>query len=154
MNKTIATIIIIALIAIGGYFLFKGTAKAPSKETINQQVNASTEPNTTQVQGKNEVIYTDSGYSPSKLIIKVGETVTWKNESSGGVWVASGMHPTHVIYSGTSLDEHCPDIQNTSFDECKSSQPGDSWSFKFDKKGIWRYHNHVQAADFGSVVVE
>jgi len=100
------------------------------------------------------VVYADSGYSPSKIFVKIGDTVTWKNESSSGMWTASGLHPSHVIYSGTSLEEHCPDIQNTSFDECKSGQPGTSWSFKFDKKGVWRYHNHIQPSDFGTVIVE
>ncbi len=171
MNKTITIIIIIALAFIGGYFLLKETAQAPVLETINQQQNlptqsglpvqaGETQPINTPIESiviqsvKNEVIYTNSGYSPKEINIKVGETVTWENESSYGLWTASAIHPTHVIYSGTSLDEHCPDVQNTSFDECKSSQPGESWSFKFDKKGIWRYHNHLQSSDFGSIVVE
>ena len=133
-KKVIIAIIVVLLALIGGYFLFKGNVQAP--------INAK------------EVIYTDSGYSPKEITIKIGDTVTWKNESSHGMWIASAMHPSHVIYSGTSLDEHCPDAQNTSFDECISAQPGESWSFKFDKQGTWRYHNHVQASDFGSIIVE
>ncbi len=164
MKKIIITIVIIVVL-VGGYFLLKGTAQAPVSEAINQQPilptqSSETQPTNTLVKPavtqsvKNEVIYTNSGYLPSKLTIKVGETVTWKNESSSGLWTGSAMHPTHVIYSGTSLDEHCPDTKNVAFDECKSSQPGESWSFKFNKKGTWRYHNHVQASDFGSVIVE
>lgn len=159
MNKTIITIVVIALALIGGYFLIKGNTQVP-QSNVNQQsnilpeTNANIEPSTTQSVENYEVKYTDSGYAPKELTVKVGDTVTWKNENSNGMWTASAMHPTHIIYGGTSLDEHCPDMQNTSFDECKSAQPGESWSFTFDKKGTWRYHNHVQASDFGSVIVE
>jgi len=154
MNKTIITIVIIVVLFIGGYFLLNNNTQVPvQNNTQNQNFN----PNEWEYipdEKIHEINYTDSGYSPKELNIKVGDTVTWKNESSHGMWTSSAMHPTHIIYSGTSLDEHCPDPQNTSFDECTSAQPGEFWSFRFDKKGTWRYHNHVQTSDFGSVIVE
>lgn len=157
MNKNIIIISIIVLVLVGGYFLLKGlTVPFTTPDLIiNQQINpptdtAPTNPNN----GTHEVMYSDSGYAPKELTIKAGETVTWQNESSHGMWTASALHPTHVIYSGTSLEEHCPDVKNTSFDECKSDQRGQSWSFTFDKKGTWRYHNHVQSSDFGTVIVQ
>lgn len=166
MKKNIIIIIIVAVILIGGYFLFKATNQIPVSETINeqsnetQQVNMPIESNTIQIQEKNlplqvnEVIYTDSGYSPSELKIKIGDTVTFKNESSSSMWTASAMHPSHIVYSGTSLQEHCPDTQNTSFDTCKGIQPKDSWQFTFDKIGKWGYHNHLMPSHFGKIVVE
>ncbi len=121
----------------------------------NQSQNPSDVQVKTEVQGANhEVTYTDSGYLPSELTIKAGDTVTFKNESSLGMWTASAMHPSHTVYSGTSLQEHCPDAANTSFDECTSAQPGQSWSFTFSKTGTWEYHNHVKAHDFGKIIVE
>lgn len=166
MNKNIIiTIVVIAVVVISGYFLFS-TNQKPITTTINQESNQNQQQNETntaespqnneQIQtGKNyEVIYSDSGYSPSKITIKLGDTVTFKNQSSFGMWTSSAMHPTHIIYSGTSLSEHCPDAQNITFDECASAQPGESWSFTFNKVGTWRYHNHVQSSDFGTVVVE
>jgi len=45
------------------------------------------------------------------------------------------MHPTHRVYSGNSLEEHCPDITGTYFDTCKGFLPGESWLFKLDKAG-------------------
>jgi plastocyanin len=176
MNK-IVIIVVIVLVIIGGYFLIKWNNqidKLPNSQEMNQSqiekqmlqpessevsadsqiIDEPSEVKTTQ-SGKNyEVKYDDSGYSPKELIIKVGDTITWKNESSSGMWIGSAMHPTHIVYSGTSLEEHCPDVQNTSFDQCKSGQPGELWQFTFNKKGIWRYHNHVKASHFGSVVVE
>ncbi len=162
MGKKITIIItIIVILLIGGYFLFRGNNQSaslqenlPAQTEENQQINPSFEPNPVQTAGNYEVTYTDAGYSPKELKIKLGDTVTWKNQSSHGMWTASAMHPTHVIYSGTSLDEHCPDIENTSLDQCTSGLPGESWSFTFNEVGTWRYHNHVLASDFGSVVVE
>ncbi len=164
MNKNVLGIIItvVVLALIGGYFLLTSnnqsqTASVDQQPPVDQQTNnppPAAEPAPSTQGTTHEVIYTDSGYSPNEITIKLGETVTWKNESSGGMWTASGMHPTHTIYSGTSLDEHCPDAQNISFDECTAAQPGQSWSFTFLKKGTWRYHNHVSPSNFGTVIVQ
>jgi plastocyanin len=87
-------------------------------------------------------------------MIKKGETVTFKNQSSNSMWPASAMHPTHRVYSGTSLDEHCPDTTGTAFDACKGFLPGQSWSFIFNKTGTWKYHDHLNPSATGTVVVE
>ncbi len=162
--KIIIAIIVIALIVIGGYFLLKGNNPPAVSEQLNSTAQSSTpaqsnavtspESSTAQVETKDEVVYTDSGYAPQTLTIKVGNTVIFKNESSGGMWTASAMHPSHTVYSNTSLGQHCPDTANTSFDECTSAQPGQSWSFTFQKQGTWGYHNHVNAHHFGKIIVE
>lgn len=152
MNKTVIIILITILVLIGGFLLFKVNVQAPV-ENNSQQNNELKQSNETSTNNY-DIIYTNSGYSPKTLTIKLGDTVTWKNESSHGMWTSSAIHPTHIIYSGTSLDEHCPDTQNNSFDECQSDKSGTSWSFTFDKKGIWKYHNHVLASDFGTIIVE
>lgn len=158
MNKFVIAIIIVIVVVLGGYFAFKSGYKQPMSPVSQLQNNETPkeQPSIEQIPiaTENIITYTDSGYSPNTLTIKVGETVTWKNESSSGMWTASAMHPAHMKYNNTSLDEHCPDTANTSFDECKSAQPGESWSFKFDKTGSWGYHNHVKASDFGKIIVE
>jgi plastocyanin len=103
---------------------------------------------------ENVVTYTDAGYSPNALTIKKGETVTFKNQSSRSMWPASAIHPTHRVYSGTSLDEHCPDTAGTAFDACKGFLPSQSWSFTFNKTGTWKYHDHLNPGATGVVVVE
>ncbi len=141
MNKTISLVLVIVIIIAGGYFLLK-----------NKKVEAPAA--TTGVETRNTVIYTDAGYEPGTLTVKLGETVAWKNESSSGMWTASGVHPSHTLYSGTSLSEHCLDVSGTAFDACGSTQPGDSWSFTFNKTGTWKYHNHLKASHLGTIVVE
>lgn len=96
------------------------------------------------------VTYGASGFSPQEVIVKKGGTVTWTNQSSSGMWVASAQHPTHTVYSGTTLQQHCPDTAHNAFDECAA---GSSYSFTFDKVGTWAYHNHANSSQFGRVVV-
>ena len=118
----------------------------PGAEGVEEQIV------NTEVQ--NTIFYTDNGFSPSPLTVKLGETVFFVNESSNPFWPASAMHPTHIVYSGTSLEEHCPDVANESFDACSPIAAGSSWSFTFNKIGSWNYHDHLNASHFGKVIVE
>ena len=94
------------------------------------------------------VTYNGSSFSPSEVTIKKGGTVTWGG--TGNMWVASAQHPTHMVYAGTSLQEHCPEGAADAFDQCAS---GNSYSFTFDKVGTWFFHDHMNASAFGSVKV-
>jgi len=159
MKKSILiSIILIVILAIAGYLLFIANREVNQdlsmSELGNQQQSEENKQESVNQNGKMyEVIYTDSGYSPSELKIKLGDTVTWKNESSSEMWIASAMHPTHTVYSGTSLQEHCPDPENNDFDQCRPNKPGESWSFTFQKTGTWNYHNHV-GNHFGKIIVQ
>ncbi len=87
-----------------------------------------------------EVIYSDSGYSPDLVRVKVGTTVIFKNESSRLMWTASDVHPTHEVLPA--------------FDPARGARSGESYSFRFDTPGAWKYHNHLRAFDEGEVIVE
>lgn len=159
MNKVIIGIIIVVVIVAGGYFLLKSSGtSAPSSNLSPQQTSTSqttpapiTQTPVTQETPsveQNVVTYTNAGYSPSTLRVKAGATVTFKNDSSQSVWTASGVHPTHRLYPTTG------GCIGSTFDACKGVRPGDSWSFKFDIAGTWKYHNHLNPGDTGTVVVE
>ena len=66
------------------------------------------------------------------------------------MWVASDEHPTHEEYDGTSLQEHCAQGTSDVFDQCGA---GGTYSFTFEKVGEWSFHNHEQAADGGTIIV-
>lgn len=157
-NKIIIFIVVIAVIIVGGYFLFKGSFQSSSApKTSNQKPiseASATKTPATQENKEYVVTYTDSGYSPNTITAKVGEIVTFKNQSSLSMWTASAIHPSHRIYSGTQLSEHCPDATNSAFDACTGILPGDSWSFKFDKAGSWKYHDHLNPIAIGAIIVE
>ncbi len=101
------------------------------------------------------VTYDGKSYSPQNVTIKKGGTVTWKNTSSGNMWVASAQHPTHTVYDGTSRSAHCAAGYTgaTPFDQCKGEAKGVDYSFKFDKVGDNGYHDHINASAFGKVTV-
>ena len=160
MNKTIIVIIIVAVALVGGYFFLRGLRSSPREASAppvsGTSDKATPQQPTSQTPATEEkiVTYTDSGYSPGTLTVKRGETVTFKNQSSQSMWTASALHPTHRVYSGTSLDEHCQGSANTAFDACKGILPGGLWSFKFDKTGTFKYHNHLSPKDSDAIVVE
>lgn len=99
------------------------------------------------------VTYTNEGFAPKTLTIKKGTTVTWTNNSSSNMWVASAVHPSHIVYDGNSLREHCGTNAQTPFDECKGDPAGATWSFTFEKVGTWGYHDHINASRTGSITV-
>ena len=158
MNKTIVTIAIIAVVLVGGYFLLKGTYQLvlsvpltqPSASESSSQKQPSQQPPASQapVVKENAVTYTNSGYLPSTLTVKKGETVTFKNQSSRAMWTASAVHPTHRGYPTTG------GCLGSTFDACAGIQPGNSWSFKFDISGTWKYHNHLNPGDTGTIDVQ
>ncbi len=82
---------------------------------------------------------TESGYEPKEVTIHQGDVVTWVNESGEFHWPASDLHPTHGVYP--------------EFDPLTPIAPGDEWSFKFDKVGVWKYHDHIRANKTGTITV-
>lgn len=83
--------------------------------------------------------YTDNGFVPNTVTVLVGTTVQFANQSSTGMWVASAVHPTHQLLPG--------------FDQLQSVARGGVYDYTFTKVGTWKYHNHVNATDTGTVVV-
>jgi len=153
----IGAVIVIAVLLIGGWFFLKTPTNAPESQTVTNgmPVIDSTTPETTveNTAPNVTVAYTDQGFSPTSVSVPLGTTVTFVNQSSRGMWVASAKHPDHTVYSGTSLSQHCPDTANSAFDECTAVASGSSFSFTFNKEGTWKYHNHVDATQFGTVIV-
>lgn len=132
------------------------TGTAPVTENNTDQglpdngVSAGVEVQVSVVPAAASVAYGPNGFAPAEITIKKGDTVTWTNQSTNAMWVASAMHPAHAAYSGTTLAQHCNDAADVSFDQCKN---GSSYSFTFDKAGTWGYHNHSNAGMFGKVIV-
>ena len=85
------------------------------------------------------VRFKDTGFDPSIVTVKKGQTIQWINESASKMWVASDPHPTHSDYPG--------------FDEKKSISRGENYSFNFMNPGIWGYHNHLSPSMGGKVIV-
>jgi len=142
MGKAIwAVLAVLIIIVLGAFFVSRN-----NQESIPNTPIATTTPTTTSTQSaepettiENMVVYSDRGFSPASLTIKVGDTVTFKNESSKIMWAASAPHPTHNAYP--------------EFDAKKGAAKGESYMFTFTKAGTWKYHNHLNSSDTGTIVV-
>ena len=137
---------LLLLVAGGGYYVANKTVStAPSEDVVAEAVvddssqaasaNRPTNPNAT------TVTYTDKGFGPDAVTIKLGQTVRWFNQSSGKLWVAANPHPTHTSLAG--------------FDENGSINKGQGWQYTFTQVGTFSYHNHMMPGKSeGKVVVQ
>jgi plastocyanin len=85
------------------------------------------------------VTFTNKGFSPASLTIKKGQTVKFVNNSDSKMWVAANPFPSSSEYPA--------------FNEKTGAASGSSWSFTFDKTGVWFYHNHYSPAQGAKIVV-
>ena len=111
----------------------------PSPSTTSMRTPTPT-PTPTPAAMIHTVSYTSSGYSPSVVTIRAGDTVKFVNNSSNNMWPASDPHPTHTNYP--------------EFDPMTSISPGGQWSFTFSKPGTWGYHDHLTPGKTGTVIVQ
>lgn len=164
MNRKILVGIIVLLVGVAvGWFVLQGgqqpqeqgTPTPPSQQMpvtpgVTEMVVVETSPGPavekggvpTQIDKAMErvtVTYSDSGFLPKEITVKVGTNVSFLNQSSRGMWVASAVHPTHQLLPG--------------FDQLASVSKGGTYDYTFAKVGTWKYHNHVNATDIGTVVV-
>ncbi|MDP3794444.1 MAG: cupredoxin domain-containing protein [bacterium] len=82
---------------------------------------------------------TENGFQPEPLTIQQGDTVEFRTGRGKPFWPASDLHPTHTIYP--------------KFDPREPIEPGETWSFRFDKTGQWRYHDHLAPLFRGTIIV-
>ncbi|HLC94471.1 MAG TPA: hypothetical protein VJH96_02800 [Patescibacteria group bacterium] len=149
MSKNFFIIIIVIVVLIGGYMVFSKKTTSPETTTPSVATQESTDSTTEQtgvvaengiIQEKVIIKYTDQGFEPKSLTVKVGTPVTFTNMSAKSMWVASAPHPAHTDLPG--------------FDALKAMGKGESYTFTFSALGTWKYHDHMSPSDFGSIVVE
>lgn len=79
------------------------------------------------------------GFHPSKLVIKEGDTVTFKTNTNEAYWPASNPHPTHTEYPV--------------FDPKKPIAPDSTWQFTFTQAGTFPFHDHIKSIYAGEIIV-
>lgn len=139
MKKALSTaLIIVVIIALAGVVFF---ARQPAPVSAPAPVAPSPDrQQTPPVAAQATVTYDGSVFAPAVLTVASGTTVTFRNMSSKSVWVASNPHPIHTGYPG--------------FDAGRSYDPGESYSFTFSRVGTWGYHNHLDPAQGGKIIVQ
>ncbi len=138
MNKWV--LIAIGVVGIGTVLFFVSNQNT-TKNAQPTPTTATEQPKTTGKEEKTStestVTYTEDGFSPETLTVKSGTTVTFKNESGKQMWVASNPHPIHTDHSA--------------FDQ---KTTGDTYTFTFEEKDEYKYHNHLSPFKGGKIVVE
>lgn len=112
----------------------------------NQLDPGSTEPVAMPAEESYVVRYDGISFQPQKIKVREGTKVFFINESKQQrpMYVASDDHPTHERYSGfdaAAVNQKFPALS-------------ESFSFVFDRKGEWGYHDHNFASARGKVIVE
>lgn len=146
MNNKILIAVVLAIVVVGVVALAgrKSNTQTPT-QPVNQgygsvQPRSSTATQTEEQTQEATVIITDSGFEPATVTIKAGTKVVWINKSGGAATVNSALHPTHLIYPQLNLN----DVPNN-----------ESVSLVFYKVGgTYKYHNHLNPSQTGTVVVE
>lgn len=124
MRNTIITIIVIAVVAIIGigiYYVYK--AKYPTNTTTSSSAP----------RVANEVLIQNFAFNPANLSVKVGDTVTWRNDDS----------TAHRIEGITNASMKSNDLNQ-----------GDTYQFTFDKTGIFEYICGIHTYMKGSITVQ
>ena len=85
------------------------------------------------------VRYTLTGFQPSLITIRKGDTIDFRNDTDFSMWVASNPHPSHSDYP--SLDSKVSKAKNGIY------------TFTFTTVGVFGYHNHQKPEHLGVVVV-
>lgn len=162
MQKFLIALIIVAALG-GGYVFWQNSAQPaetmtpepfPTSPTAPTPAPAGATPTpapSTSAPLSATVSFNGTSFSPAEVRIAKGGTVSWINASDKDMWVGSAAHPSHTVYSGTSLREHCAEGATPSFDQC---QGGTNYSFTFEKTGTWGYHDHLTPSATGKVIVE
>ncbi|OGN14409.1 MAG: hypothetical protein A3J47_03145 [Candidatus Yanofskybacteria bacterium RIFCSPHIGHO2_02_FULL_43_22] len=157
--KQVIILVVVAVVLIGIIvFLYtRNSGEVPALSpipTLTPIVEETSTPLPIVSESKVTVTYSDSGYSPATATVKKDDTVIFDNESSKMMWTASAVHPTHKAYPGSDI-VFCGMPQLTgAFDACRGYDSGESWEFRFNEAGTWKYHNHLQPNHTGTIVIE
>lgn len=138
MNKIGLILIILVLVGAGIFLLGNNNKQA------NKNISTTPMPTVNQATGNENateatVTVANSGFEPQSLTVKIGTKVVWMNKSGAEATVNSAQHPTHLVYPPLNLGQFAQDS---------------SVSLVFDKPGEYKYHNHLNPTQFGSITVE
>lgn len=92
------------------------------------------------IEGVTVIHMEDDRFDPQGVTIKQYGVVVFENIDTKDHWPASNIHPSHGIYP--------------EFDPKKPIKAGESWQFKFEKSGKWKFHDHLYPSLKGTITVE
>ncbi len=155
------TIVAMILILVGGWWYFRQSPvpapaapdMAAAPEGVGADAMDGAPASTTERITGPTVHYTAAGFEPKEVTIEAGQKVTFVNDTSSRMWVASDEHPTHTGFDGSDRETHCSGAYTgpTPFDQCQS---GSTYTFVFTEAGTFPFHNHAASEHSGVVTVQ
>lgn len=155
MNKKYIILAIAVLVVLyASSLLFKDSALAPNAQDAKKLEIATTTPSTTTTPkpavkkttapavpkiGAYTVSYTEAGFNPGVIEVKLGSTVTFVNNSNRELSVAS----TDIGGFGVTL-----------LNQKGSIARGGTFSVTFTGTGTWHYMNRLWQRDGGNIIVK
>lgn len=113
------------------YFFFANKGRSPYGAAYN--------PRASQTVAQNSVTVTSSGFEPANITISVGQTLVWYNKGGTAVSINSAPHPTHSDYPPLNIG---------------LVQDGASATLSFPTAGTYKYHNHLNPSQYGTITVQ
>lgn len=127
---------VVLVAVVGGALLYGASRQAARSSLLN---GLAKEEQSAAIGQEHAVTFTKDGYQPQQLTARKGDTVKFVTDGDQFFWPASNIHPTHGIYP--------------EFDPREPVDPKKGWSFRFDKVGTWKYHDHLAPYYTGSISV-
>ncbi|MBI2327032.1 cupredoxin domain-containing protein [Candidatus Curtissbacteria bacterium] len=132
----------IGLLISSGFIL---SACKPATTTTSNSTSGAAEQQASgeEAQDSVTIIVSDDGASPSQATVKSGGKITWTNNSKVKVQIASDPHPIHTSNKELSKGEFVIELE-----------PSASATVTVSKVGTWGYHDHLNPAQRGKVIVK
>ena len=138
-TKLIGIVGVVVVLVVAVVIVVSTKSSAPANTPAAANPSPTVTQATEEKSSSTDVTVTANGFEPNDITIKAGDKVTWTNESGTKVTVTSAVHPTHLLW---------PFLNLGSFDN------GQVVSVVFEKTGTYKYHNHFNASQVGTVIVE
>ncbi len=137
MNKVMVAIIVVAVLAIGGWAIYDHNKSNNSSNTSTQNStnNNSSASSSNQSAASGSIDIKNMMFTPSQISVAKGATVTWTNNDS---------------VAHTVID----DLSNVGGPSSGDIQPGSTYSFTFNKTGSFQYHCSIHPSMRGTIVVK
>lgn len=143
-GKIVLVVALLLIIGVGAYALMRdddSTNNTDSNGSTSSSSSGTSEqaPESSEAVEAATITYTDDGFSPATITVKSGGSVIVTNESSETVGFKSDPHPVHTENTELNIDD---------------VDAGQSRTFTVTTQGTWGYHNHYNASQAGTIVVE
>ncbi len=139
-TRSLILVGVAVLLVTAGFLLFSNNANQnKSEDTTATSTPISSPTSSPSAKLEEKITVTKNGFEPKMLKVKTGTKVIWENKSGRVSNVSSDPHPTHTLFPFLNLGNF---------------ENGSSVSATFDKVGVYTYHNHLDALQTGTVIVE